>query len=72
MTELLFGPIKITVNKKVVSSIFLLMVSWNAVFGAVGGLLLCLHENLTLHPEIGVATSVNCENNASSLSINNS
>lgn len=31
---------------------FLSLFAWNTVFGGVGGLLLCLHQNLELHPEL--------------------
>lgn len=38
--------------RKITVFAFLTLFAWNTVFGAVGGLLLCLHESLALHPEL--------------------
>jgi len=40
------------VKRKLLASALLGLFAWNTVFGAVGGLLLCLHQSLTLHPEL--------------------
>ncbi|WFB34500.1 hypothetical protein P3T73_10040 [Kiritimatiellota bacterium B12222] len=40
---------------------FLILFSWNAVFGAVGGLLLCIHEDLQMHSEVGLSGDADCE-----------
>lgn len=34
--------------------------AWNSLFGGVGGLLLCLHENFDLHPELGAGDATDC------------
>ena len=34
--------------------------AWNAVFGAFGGILLCLHEDLSVHLETGFDAKVDC------------
>lgn len=47
--------------KSKLSVVWLLsLFAWNAVFGAFGGLLLCLHEDLSLHLETGLDTKVDC------------
>ncbi|MDQ8195260.1 hypothetical protein QEH59_12545 [Coraliomargarita sp. SDUM461004] len=39
-------------KRKITVAALLSLFAWNAVFGGVGGLLLCLHQSMTLHPEL--------------------
>ena len=34
--------------------------AWNAIFGAFGAILLCLHEDLSVHLETGLDAKVDC------------
>jgi hypothetical protein len=40
------------VKRKITVAALLSLFAWNAVFGGVGGLLLCLHKSMALHPEL--------------------
>jgi hypothetical protein len=40
------------VKRKLTVAALLSLFAWNAVFGGVGGLLLCLHQSMALHPEL--------------------
>tara|TARA_B100001971_G_scaffold135579_1_gene125227 strand:- start:8258 stop:8686 length:429 start_codon:yes stop_codon:yes gene_type:complete len=40
------------VKRKITVAALLSLFAWNAVFGGVGGLLLCLHKSMALHPEM--------------------
>lgn len=42
--------------------------AWNAVFGGVGGLLLCLHQSMALHPEIISGKVTDCSSESVSRS----
>ena len=39
-------------KRKITVAALLSLFAWNAVFGGVGGLLLCLHKSMALHPEL--------------------
>ncbi|MEZ5275536.1 MAG: hypothetical protein R3F07_04045 [Opitutaceae bacterium] len=47
--------------KKVITIWLSSLFALNAVFGAYGGLLLCIHQNLIVHTESGVAGGFRCE-----------
>lgn len=52
--------------KSKLSIVWLLgLFAWNAVFGAFGGILLCLHEDLSLHLETSFEAKVDCAPNSS-------
>ncbi len=38
-------------GRKITTAAFLSLFAWNTVFGGVGGLLICLHQSMALHPE---------------------
>jgi hypothetical protein len=49
------------VNQKKINILFLTLFSWNALFGAVGGLLICIHDDLRMHSDLGQKNEAACE-----------
>ncbi|MGZ0655835.1 hypothetical protein ACWPKS_09530 [Coraliomargarita sp. W4R72] len=56
-------------KSKVIIAWLLSLFAWNAVFGAFGGILLCLHEDLSLHLETSFEAKVDCAPNSSVTSV---
>jgi len=48
------------VKRKITVAALLSLFAWNAVFGGAGGLLLCLHQSMALHPELISGKSFDC------------
>jgi len=48
------------VTKKLTVLLLSGLFSWSALFGVSGGLLLCLHDDLSVHIEAEEASTVNC------------
>jgi hypothetical protein len=49
------------VKQKRINILFLILFSWNALFGAVGGLLICIHQSLQVHADVGQKNIEECE-----------
>ncbi len=48
-------------NQKRINILFLILFSWNALFGAVGGLLICIHDDMQMHAEMGEKDEDACD-----------
>jgi hypothetical protein len=49
------------VKQKRINILFLTLFSWNALFGAVGGLVICIHQSLQVHAEVGQINKEECK-----------
>jgi hypothetical protein len=49
------------VNHKAIRILFLVLFSWNALFSAVGGVLICIHDDSQMHADVGQKNEADCE-----------
>jgi hypothetical protein len=49
------------VIRKLIVAGLVSLFTWNAVFGAFGGLLLCFHDDRSLHPELAAGAHNDCD-----------
>ena len=55
-------------KRKMTTAALASLFAWNAVFGGVGGLLFCLHQNMTIHAEIVSGNVSDCSSESVSRS----
>ncbi|MDF3128681.1 hypothetical protein P0Y35_05685 [Kiritimatiellaeota bacterium B1221] len=48
-------------STKRISILYLILFTWNTLFGAVGGLLICIHEDFHFHSQVAPKLDAHCE-----------